>query len=596
MGASGEVSASTGRKRALRAALVSLSIAALLATGAPTSLSEEIEDELVKVPTETSVLNTGVMFKTPQGGFMESGLFGRYPNDARNYFRIRTCTEMKDPICDDATSLYYGTFLPLCSSANSFDCVEKFVARNGEGRELTATLDAIQPTPSLSPYKPDSSKNLVGPGEPLVFTIPGAEHRGGNRYLLSATLSGATPEGAHKPGQEFGTFTPYNIQISVDPVDYVPATRPNEYQKGRWFYYEAERNTALQKNPFSTCAVEEDTFCMNKRAFPADIRFQVVLRLRSSTNGWLFGRVQKPDVSISSIPGGEKWDLTAAPVRIPQIWEFVPLAKMPSTFEKWKAENWEDAPGSQIQDSSTSPPSLVRIPNALNVSGVDIPIKWLNYWMPITGDKATVSPGIWSIRNLGPSEMNTSSNCFDSGNSRYKEKRVTGMVTSNAMITTPGPPQFDQKEQALTYQVAGPHFERDGKTLFRGTYDLIMRKDVAQCLYNFTNAPIKATISVISASGEEVVATEQIAERNDSSGEWITLGKYGFTFSSPKLKVKLTQEKVATPSTPSNPSAAKPSPAKPIKPSKNAIVCVKGKVKKIVAGAKPKCPTGYRVS
>lgn len=585
--------------RRVRGALVALVAATLVATGSLSALSAEVEDELIKTPTETSVLNTGVMFKTPQGGFMESGLFARYPNNARNEFRTRTCTNMSDPICDDATSLYYSTFLPLCKNSDAFDCVEKFVARTPEGKELPATLDSIQPTPSLSPYQANAAKNLVGPGQALVFTIPGAEHKGGNRYLLSVALNGATPEGAHKPGQEYGSFTPYNMQITVDAVDYVPATRPGEYQKGKWYFYEPEQKLALQKNPFSTCAIEEDTFCMNKRAYPDGIRFQVVLRLRSSTNGWLYGRVAKPDVSISSIPGGERWDLAAAPVRVPQIWEFVPLAQMPATFEKWKAENWESAPSSPLQDNSTNPVSFVRIPNALNTGGVETPIKWLNYWMPITGDKATASPGVWSIRNLAPSEMNNSSNCFDSNS--YKEKRVTGMVTSNAMITTPGPPQFDQKEQALIYQVAGPHFERDGKTLFRGTYDLIMRKDVAQCLYNFSNAPIKATISVISASGEELVSTEQIAERNDASGEWITLGKYGFTFSSPKLKVKLTQDKVAevsgkNPATSaSTASGAKPAPAPQMKTSKNAIVCIKGKLKKIVTGTKPKCPTGYRV-
>ena len=581
-----------GARRWLRAGLAGLAIISITITSAPNSLSAELEDELIKVPTETSVLNTGVMFRNTQGGFMESGLFARYPNDARNNFRIRTCTDMKDPLCDDATSLYYSTFLPLCSISTSFDCVEKFVARIGDGKELTATLDTIQPSPSLSPYKADASKNLVGPGQALVFTIPGAEHPGGNRYLLSVALNGATPEGAHKPGQEYGNFTPYNIQMSVDAVDYVPATKPGEFQKGRWYFYEAEQNLALQKNPFSTCAVEEDSFCMNKRAFPQDIRFQVVLRLRSSTNGWLYGRVQKPDVSITSIPGGERWDVSAAPVRIPQIWEFLPLSQMPSTFEKWKSENWEDVPGSQLQDSSTSPPSLVRIPNALNVGGVDTSIKWLNYWMPITGDKATATPGMWSIRNLGPSEMNNASNCYDSNS--YKEKRVTGMVTSNAMITTAGPPLFDQKEQALIYQVAGPHFERDGKTLFRGTYDLIMRKDVARCLYKFTDAPIKASISVVSANGEEIVATEQIAERNDASGEWITLGKYGFTFSSPKLKVRFTQEKSAE----TKNSAAAAQSGAVVKPksqaSKKSIVCVKGKLQKIVTGAKPKCPTGFR--
>ena len=585
---------STAPVRWLQRALIAFALWALMAAGAPGSLGAEMEDELAQPPTETSILNTGVMFKGTSGGFMESALFARYPNDPTGRFRIRTCTSVEDVKCDDATSLYYNTFLPLCQSGNDFDCVEKFVAMKESGGDLPTTLDSIQPSPSLSPYKADASRNLVGPGQSLVFTIPGAEHPGGNRYLLSVSMTGATPEGEHRPGQQYGKFTPNNIQITIEAVDYVPATRAGQYQKGRWYYYEKENMTALQKSPFSTCTVEEDTFCMNKRAFPSGIKFQVALRLRSSTNGWLFGRVQKPDVSISSIPGGERWELTAAPVRVPQIWEFVPLKNMPANFSEWKAKNWDSAPSSGIFDYSTSPATEVRIPNPLNTGGVDTAITWLNYWMPLTGDKATVAPGVWSIRNLAPSEMNNSSSCYDSGNSRYKEKRVTGMVTSNAMITSAGPPQFDQKEQALIYQVAGPHFEKDGKTLFRGTYDLIMRKDVAQCLYNFSNAPIKASISVITANGEEIVATEQIAERNDASGEWITLGKYGFTFSSPKLKVKLTQEKIAAPATTTVQPAPAPKPASPTK--KNSITCIKGKLKKIVTGSKPKCPTGYRVS
>jgi hypothetical protein len=577
----------------LKRTLIALGLWALMAAGAPGSVGAEIEDELAQLPTETSILNTGVMFKGTSGGFMESALFARYPNDSTGKFRVRTCTSVEDVKCDDATSLYYNTFLPLCQSGNDFDCVEKFVAKKEGGGDLPTTFDSIQPSPSLSPYKADASRNLVGPGQSLVFTIPGAEHPGGNRYLLSVSMTGATPEGEHRPGQQYGKFTPNNIQITIEAVDYVPATRAGQFQKGRWYYYEKEETTALQKSPFSTCTVEEDTFCMNKRAFPSGIKFQVALRLKSSTNGWLFGRVQKPDVSISSIPGGERWELTAAPVRVPQIWEFVPLKNMPANFSEWKAKNWDSAPSSGIFDYSTSPATEVRIPNPLNTGGVDTAITWLNYWMPLTGDKATVAPGVWIIRNLGPSEMNNASSCYDSGNSRYKEKRVTGMVTSNAMITSAGPPQFDQREQALIYQVAGPHFEKDGKTLFRGTYDLVMRKDVAQCLYNFSNAPIKASISVITANGEEIVTTEQIAERNDASGEWITLGKYGFTFSTPKLKVKLTQEKIAAPAV----TTARPAPAaKPASPAKkNSITCTKGKLKKIVTGNKPKCPSGYRV-
>jgi hypothetical protein len=94
---------------------------------------------------------------------------------------------------------------------------------------------------------------------------------------------------------------------------------------------------------------------------------------------------------------------------------------------------------------------------------------------------------------------------------------------------------------------------------------------------------------VINANGEEIVATEQIAERNNASGEWITLGKYGFTFSSPRLRVKLTQEKVAAPAT----NAVQSS--QPVaKNNKATITCTKGKIRKKITGVNPKCPTGYR--
>ena len=158
----------------LKRTLIALGLWALMAAGAPGSLGAEIEDELAQLPTETSILNTGVMFKGTSGGFMESALFARYPNDSTGKFRIRTCTSVEDVKCDDATSLYYNTFLPLCQSGNDFDCVEKFVAKKEGGGDLPTTFDSIQPSPSLSPYKPDASRNLVGPGQSLVFTIPGA--------------------------------------------------------------------------------------------------------------------------------------------------------------------------------------------------------------------------------------------------------------------------------------------------------------------------------------------------------------------------------------------------------------------------------------
>jgi hypothetical protein len=151
--------------------------------------------------------------------------------------------------------------------------------------------------------------------------------------------------------------------------------------------------------------------------------------------------------------------------------------------------------------------------------------------------------------------------------------KVLGVVTTNSMAYEGTAPRF--VDGSLDYRVAGLHFAPDGKTEVKGTYDLIMRSETARCLYGFTNAPISATISVTSDSGENSIATTQVSEENG----WLKLGAYNFTFSNPTVKVKLAQAKAASPV---------------VAQKKKSITCVRGKTVKKVAGVNPKCPTGFR--
>jgi hypothetical protein len=65
----------------------------------------------------------------------------------------------------------------------------------------------------------------------------------------------------------------------------------------------------------------------------------------------------------------------------------------------------------------------------------------------------------------------------------------------------------------------------------------------------------------------------------------------GFTFSTPKIKVKLSQEA-------SNPApSATPTPsatAKPVVAKKTSITCIKGKTSKKVTANNPTCPKGFK--
>lgn len=128
-----------------------------------------------------------------------------------------------------------------------------------------------------------------------------------------------------------------------------------------------------------------------------------------------------------------------------------------------------------------------------------------------------------------------------------------------------------------------PHFYQDGEKLFKGTYNLVVRSDVARCIYKFSNAPIRAVVSVTSAAGEPSLATTTTSEKNG----WLNLSANNFEFSSPKISIKLSQdEPVVTP---------KAMPAIPaIPPLQKIIYCVKGKTVKKIQAIRPLCPAGFK--
>ena len=187
-------------------------------------------------------------------------------------------------------------------------------------------------------------------------------------------------------------------------------------------------------------------------------------------------------------------------------------------------------------------------------------------------------PTIWAVETMSQEGDPNSqiASCIN------KSTNLAGLVTTNAAEYIDGPPVF--ANNSLDYKVAATHFEKDGTTVFQGTYDLLMSSDVARCIYGFTKAPIKATISVTNNAGGASVASTVI---NESNG-WLTLGAYGFTYSSPTISVKLSQDApvVATPT--QAPTSA------PKQPMKSTITCIKGKTTKSVTAIKPTCPTGYK--
>jgi hypothetical protein len=88
------------------------------------------------------------------------------------------------------------------------------------------------------------------------------------------------------------------------------------------------------------------------------------------------------------------------------------------------------------------------------------------------------------------------------------------------------------------------------------------------------------------AGGEQQISTTVLNEKDG----WLHLGAYGFTFSSPILRVKLSgvPKNIVQNQSSDNKKVASPTT------KQYNLTCVKGKVVKKIIAAKPTCPFGYK--
>jgi hypothetical protein len=262
---------------------------------------------------------------------------------------------------------------------------------------------------------------------------------------------------------------------------------------------------------------------------------------------------------------------------IPSVYGWVKWNELPSAVkELYPVGAGGTARG--FDDFTTSDLASRTLLTKSEVAG-SFAIKEMNLWLPLLNDKAAAMRTFWVAQTIRGELPLESRNCV-------RGKGFTGVIGTNAVVYSDGPPKFDKEEQSLNYTVGASHRDSKGD-LFKGYYQLNLRSDVARCLYGFGSAPIQAKIEVSSSDGTPSVATTVINEKDG----WLKMTAGGFTFSTPSIKVKLSQEATTpAPSATPSPSAS----AKPATPKKISITCVKGKTSKKVTAINPKCPTGYK--
>ena len=484
-----------------------------------------------------------------------------------------TCLSSQEEPCKSSNNLFFETPLSPCSDSRVRDCVVSLSGRIGENPLASATLvDTLTSTfTQLSsngvnryntPFKGDVARGVPDSGNVSLWTIPGMQHQGGDLFLLIPKLNAEF--------QNVEGTKPSNLDVGLFAVSKVPVA-------------------GVQ---LETCFFTTKTDCYKRWAFPQNASFKVSIKTGSKIVGWFHGRLSAPEISSEKLSDGQTLiNIEGSVMSVPILSVWAKNTDLPTKLDALIQEEFVQR-GNQFAGvayylGNPSDRSTHAVMDERNPSFDDRFFERYMLWVDVAKDKAYATVTTWSFRTMQSAQQYEK--CIgDSG--------VAGMVSTNSNAYIAGPPKFEDGN--LAYRVASPHYDSKGQVQI-GTYDLAIRSDVARCIYGFTSAPIQASLSVIYADGESKNATTLVSEKNN----WLRLSAKGFTYSSPTLNVKLTQEAPApTPVVTSTPSpeptpvvTATPTPtAKPVVAKKTTITCVKGKVTKKVTAVNPKCPAGYK--
>ena len=415
----------------------------------------------------------------------------------------------------------------------------------------------------------DPAVDLPSGGNPLVVSIPSAPHEGGDLYLIKSDYYAARKSSQEKFKLDLITNAIYPITVvNGNFAKGGPNLDPNAYlgnQAGSGINNQPPYISGFITDP--QCIMATRTTCLVPQAFPANVSFGLTLRANQGFTSWLYGRLANPSVSVTDAKVDKQAVLVsidAEPVKVPVVYGWAKNSELPaSLLETYRRDR---SGGLYVGNDRQAPLDSISIlkghSNNYDESGIDEMLAWL----PLIGDKAAAMPSQWSFQTL-VLQSNIATQILSCTTSA---KSLSGLIFSNAAVFSSGAPTFDAKTGTLDYKVAAPHYRPDG-SLMTGSYDLVLNSTVARCLYGFSKAPIGATVSIVSNDGQTQAATTVISEKDG----FMRMGAYGFGFSSPTIKVKITQAGS--------------------KPTQTTITCIKGKLSKTVTAVNPTCPAGYKL-
>ena len=483
------------------------------------------------------------------------------------------CRAYSDPNCANADNVWYDSVLDVCKSDSDSNCLVGITAIK-DGKEIPGKFVVNFPEKSDYTFKGDEALKIPDGGLPSMWTFDGITHQGGDKFLVFAEYFHPGGYGGNKPvlyPQQF------NAGIFATSVDRNPNYPDIRVKVGK---ADSSGKAWYSNSPTMGCFVigEHDGKtgeCGLAWPLPKDVRYRLEIRSSIQLTSFMHGRLLDPTIKISTDSKGRQiFSVEGGPVSVPVLNAWVKNSDMPKGLYEYLYAMKDWGGDFMFDDKLGNGRDSVQLLQAFDQYDAESFKEYL-WWLEVAKDKSIGSKSMWIARTLSAQEINSSGTSSCLSNS----KALTGIVTTNANMYISSPPVFNKEAQSLDYKVSSPHFDEAGK-LNVGNYNLVLSSEAARCLYNFSSAPISATVSIVSADGTAQVATTTVNEKNG----WLYLSANGFNYSAPTVRVKLTQEVEKPAEVVKTAAAAK----------KTTITCVKGKTTKKVTAVKPTCPVGYK--
>lgn len=564
--------------RIKRAAIVALLVLVFVTPAIAASIPDEQFDGWTQLQQDNPGLATG----STMGAVF--GDFGNLAGESPSYLnREDVPANSSTPLCkSEAECMGHQVSmianLDFCHDANEKNCIQDVVATSNSGEKINYTNQRYFPAAQELVFKGNPDAQAPNGSTPSVVQFPKIINSAGtNDYVISVYVINRFTHNTDGSGS-------YSDPLFLASISAVQLVKGNYTPRIAQITSSGMDWPATYRNP--ECTVMEIGICGKTVSLPKDVNFSLTLRLNQTFYGWLHGRLTGGTI-VSKDVGNRNYvvEISGKPSQVPEAIGVVSTNAAPAKLlqDSWGVQSIEALQKYSKPFIATFAP----------VRGTYTYNGFLD-WLPFLNNKAAAMPTVWSVRNITKDQAVASAgdqalNCLVQTAMASGNNGIAGFVNTNATSYMSGPPAYNSADQSLTYQVAAPHFTTDGSE-FQGLYSLQIRADTARCIFNLSDAPVKATVSVTSSDGVE----QTVATSANLKDDFYYFQASGFHFSAPTIKLKLVNTEAtainkvpeAKPTAAPNKSVASVSPV--------AIKCVKGKSIKKVVGINAKCPKGYK--